>query len=826
MSSLIFQAGAVVLALKLCLTTLVPMAGTDGDAPDKITLEIRPSICAVHPIDKAERKTGSNISSGSLSDLDSDWMGGLSDDLRLTELTIPGTHESVSFYGGFWGLADCQGMPLHEQLAWGVRLIDIRCKQIDDSLILFHGDVLQCGKFGPVLQVCTDFLDEHTGETILLRLQRIPSSDYIIVPEEYCDTLYIPMLDSMLTNCGDWCVLWEAGSILINSLSFAQTVQSYLEPKLQYIWQSDNYDRIPTLGELRGKIVILQDFPDDDGQLILGPKWDGPYWSVQDDWSGFCCYADPWNRDLEAKFQIVYGQLEHAYNGSVDSFYVNFLSCIGAAPCLFGPYSMAWGCGNPLADGVNVWMNWWLQDVISATNSPWFFRKLRLGAILMDWIDESYLNDYENSLTRKIIDFNFREFPVANPDWMSRILRESMLISELAIPGTQGSMSGTAEPNEWGEIYPTIPSQSMSLETQLRAGIRAIEVMCQPIGGPFVIILPDAEGLDQELPLEFGNDVLKPIVQFLIEYPTETVLLRVQKKCFFPPGVPLPCDPADPDHEWWETLQWYLTEDGSDIGPGGEFVHYGDYVWQSDDYNVIPTIGEVRGKIVILQDSDSPVLFGIPWSSCSVQDEYVGNNPDLKWQLVQEFQEDGCSLPVDIRINYLSNFNSWMYAEDAGGEWGGPGVWQTGMNKRYYDFLPMWDCQPGGERGIVMMDYPGPGLIEAIINCNDFNLVGVDDPDPQTLPVIFEVDQNYPNPFNPATKIDYRLPRRSHVTIEVYNVLGQKVRTVVDRVESAGTHTIIWDGKSESGQAVASGIYLYRFQAGEYIETKKMLLLQ
>ncbi|MCH7878604.1 MAG: T9SS type A sorting domain-containing protein [candidate division Zixibacteria bacterium] len=95
-----------------------------------------------------------------------------------------------------------------------------------------------------------------------------------------------------------------------------------------------------------------------------------------------------------------------------------------------------------------------------------------------------------------------------------------------------------------------------------------------------------------------------------------------------------------------------------------------------------------------------------------------------------------------------------------------------------------------------------------------------------TLPERFVLNQNYPNPFNAGTTIEYSLPRRSHVTIEVFNVLGQRVRSLVDREMSAGSYTISWNGTNVSGQLVASGVYLYRFQAGDHIETKKMQLLK
>ncbi len=96
----------------------------------------------------------------------------------------------------------------------------------------------------------------------------------------------------------------------------------------------------------------------------------------------------------------------------------------------------------------------------------------------------------------------------------------------------------------------------------------------------------------------------------------------------------------------------------------------------------------------------------------------------------------------------------------------------------------------------------------------------------ENMPYQFELSQNYPNPFNPVTTIEYSISERCQVIIEMYNIAGQKVRTLVDREESAGSYTVIWDGTDGGGQSVATGVYFYRFQAGEHVETKKMLLLK
>ena len=89
------------------------------------------------------------------------------------------------------------------------------------------------------------------------------------------------------------------------------------------------------------------------------------------------------------------------------------------------------------------------------------------------------------------------------------------------------------------------------------------------------------------------------------------------------------------------------------------------------------------------------------------------------------------------------------------------------------------------------------------------------------LPLQFKLSQNYPNPFNPNTNIKYSLSEPSYVTLEIYNILGQKTATLVDEYRDAGSHTVIWQAND-----VSSGMYFYRIRAGDYIESKKMLLLK
>ena len=95
-----------------------------------------------------------------------------------------------------------------------------------------------------------------------------------------------------------------------------------------------------------------------------------------------------------------------------------------------------------------------------------------------------------------------------------------------------------------------------------------------------------------------------------------------------------------------------------------------------------------------------------------------------------------------------------------------------------------------------------------------------------SVPNDFRIQQNYPNPFNPTTSLRYDLPENGHVNIIIYDMLGREVKTLINQTQDAGYRSIIWDATNDYGKPVSAGIYLYQIQAGEYISTKKMVLLK
>ena len=139
-----------------------------------------------------------------------------------------------------------------------------------------------------------------------------------------------------------------------------------------------------------------------------------------------------------------------------------------------------------------------------------------------------------------------------------------------------------------------------------------------------------------------------------------------------------------------------------------------------------------------------------------------------------------------------------------------------------------------GQGTIELFSYTGEGeIVEAQAATNegveialriDDVVTSIEEPD-DILPSAFALRQNYPNPFNIETVIEFDLPRASEVEFEIINILGQLVYNVTNRY-SAGSHTIYWDGSSNLGQTVGSGVYYYRITAGDFVSSKKMILLK
>ncbi len=223
-----------------------------------------------------------------------DWMSQIDEEKRLSDISIPGTHDTMSIgYGG--DIAQTQGLTLQSQLAKGIRFIDIRVRAYDNAFSIHHGPIYLHKNFDDVLNTCIQFLREHPGETIYMRLK-----------QEY----------SSVDNA-------ELNRILMNYLNKTE-FNKYL-----YKGNSSN----PRLKTTRGKFVLFKDF-----RQSVAPGLEYPYdFDIQDK------YSLSTNWDLYSKWLSVKNQLVKADTSSRNSIFINYLSGSGGS----FPYFVASGHSSP-----------------------------------------------------------------------------------------------------------------------------------------------------------------------------------------------------------------------------------------------------------------------------------------------------------------------------------------------------------------------------------------------------------------------------------------------------------------------------------------------
>jgi hypothetical protein len=142
----------------------------------------------------------------------------------------------------------------------------------------------------------------------------------------------------------------------------------------------------------------------------------------------------------------------------------------------------------------------------------------------------------------------------------------------------------------------------------------------------------------------------------------------------------------------------------------------------------------------------------------------------------------------------------------------------------------LMEGSPCIDAGTADLDGDGEDDIEYVGAAPDMGafeygaLVNVDET--KVVPESFTLHQNYPNPFNPTTILRYNLPEQTEVTLTVYDMLGRQVKTLINNTQTAGYKSTQWNATNNTGQPVSAGLYLYTIQAGEFRQTKKMVLLK
>jgi len=210
-------------------------------------------------------------------------------------------------------------------------------------------------------------------------------------------------------------------------------------------------------------------------------------------------------------------------------------------------------------------------------------------------------------------------------------------------------------------------------------------------------------------------------------------------------------------------------------------------------------------KLILKADTTETVWLNF---GANVRDSWMVKEPiwGTEWRVFLQSKDDSIVVPAGTFTNCYRFRFQWEGRDNDWEEWYAPAV---GPIKRVHYGDIVWEYQ----------------LNNAIVN-------GVGYPTKVSVyenvhtPTAFQLYQNHPNPFNAVTIIRYDLSQANFVVLEIYDILGKKINTLISENHSAGQHGIHWDGKNDSGQPVGSGVYLCRLQAGRFSDVKRMVLLR
>ncbi len=195
------------------------------------------------------------------------------------------------------------------------------------------------------------------------------------------------------------------------------------------------------------------------------------------------------------------------------------------------------------------------------------------------------------------------------------------------------------------------------------------------------------------------------------------------------------------------------------------------------------------------------------------------------WQVAVEVFNSGPGTAHDVTVMMNADI-PWLIIPDPGCHYGdiAEGETSTGQTDGYRFDL---SNHPGGSYGVWFdVTYEDSCANHHRLRLDpEFDLESAEDGRPSEIPS-YNLFQNYPNPFNPTTTISFSVPRNSHATIRIFDVSGSIVRTLADGMRNAGINEVVWNGRDDSGREVSSGIYLYLLVAGDFVQTKKMVLLR
>ena len=257
---------------------------------------------------------------------------------------------------------------------------------------------------------------------------------------------------------------------------------------------------------------------------------------------------------------------------------------------------------------------------------------------------------------------------------------------------------------------------------------------------------------------------------------------------------------SDLDGEWG-THTYYVTalyndsETCGESGPSNEAA--------VDLQNTPPSgfnlLSPADGSVISIRPTNLDSLIMFVWTPSGDAD---GDELEYTWMWVQPGAWYGAdtvttSNTMNISLGYV--YDQITSHGDTSGSW----MWVVEVTDGV--------DTTGSEPGYMMVDW------------DISEMLAIDD---ASLPEAFALHNNYPNPFNPVTNISFDIPEVAEVTLEIYNVMGQKVRTLAQGQHEPGRYKIQWNATNDYGQALSSGMYIYRIQAGDFVSVKKLVLMK
>ena len=266
----------------------------------------------------------------------------------------------------------------------------------------------------------------------------------------------------------------------------------------------------------------------------------------------------------------------------------------------------------------------------------------------------------------------------------------------------------------------------------------------------------------------------------------------------------------------------YIRRNVVDNNSAGGLLIYTNYCQLVENNWLIRNHGVWFGGVYIYH---SDVVFRSNTIAANVSDSLIGGIINSDGNLLSGHNLVWGNLPDSVQLLGNASSHSKVDSCDIQGGWS-YGTGNIDIDPLFRDTAHGDFFATSGAITTLPLAHCGneiPDSMEIWINPN---ATSVDGRDLLNLPSDFELAQNYPNPFNPSTTIVFALPYRSHVRLEIFNAIGQHVRTLCDSDLPAGTSDVVWDGRDNRGDAASSGVYFYRLKADNRTIARKMLLLK